>query len=529
MKRIITMALAVILLIGCLPLSVLAAETETQADGKPLGMASIASTGYVTMSTSQQMLDVLKVMEGFFARPYWDNSQWTVGYGSYAENNTITVTPDQAEQLLKTQLKEGYVTAAGTKSKGFEQYVNEFCQKIGKQPTQNQFDALVSFTYNLGAGWMSNSRLAAWLKKPTTELEFVDAMIQWSRAGGKLTYGLTQRRIREAIIFMKGEYYYSTKPTASYNVKSNLRVVSNSDLPYYASVIYQYDYTTSSTAKGNGNAVGAFLIGGVYDSLLVPTREGYRFGGWKITKINTKETDSGSVVNAKTVVQDNLELTALWVSPDGSPADDNSTTDNNSGGSPDEPITVLPFTDVSESAWYRKSVEFVYEKGLMNGTDDTAFNPEGTMTRGMLVTVLYRMDGSPSVTDEQRAAFTDISGAYYTDAVAWAKANNIVNGITDRKFCPNDNVTREQAVAIFHRYCVEYCKVDGSQSAQLDNNFTDTGRLSNYAVAPMQWAVAVELITGQSQNGKMYLNPKGNLTRCQSATILMRCVSDILS
>lgn len=532
MKRLITVALAIFLLLGCVPVFAAAAKSDS------LGMAPVASTGYVSMTTSQQMLDVIKVLEGFHATPYWDNSQWTVGYGSRAESSSMTVTPEQAEQLLITQLQNSY-----------EKDVNQFCRKIGKQPTQNQFDALVSFTYNLGSRWMNSSRVAVWLKNPTTEHELVDAMIQWCRSGSKLTYGLTQRRIREAIVFMKGEYYYHTKPTASHNVKSNLRVVANSDLPYYTSVIYQYDYSTSTVAAGNGHAVGAFIIGGVYDTLEIPTREGYRFAGWKITKVDAKQVDNGSVVTAETVVQDNLELTALWVSPDSQPPEDESGPDEdpedevspenpenpekpenpiNPDNPTDEDTAAFPFKDVSEKAWYRENVQFVYENKLMNGMDETAFNPEGTMTRGMLVTVLYRMDGSPDVTDEQRKAFDDIADAYYTDAVAWAKENGIVNGVTQREFRPNDKVTREQAVAIFYRYCVEYCKVDSDAAASLDDAFADTKKISGYAVAPMQWAVAVELITGQNENGKMYLNPKGNLSRCQSAAILMRCVQNIL-
>ena len=137
MKRVLTMALAVIMLIACFPMSVLAVETAlTQADGKPLSMNPIGAAGYKTMTTSQKMLDVLKVMEGFHATPYWDYSQWTIGYGSKAESKDQTVTPEEAERLLKEQLAANY-----------EKTVNNFCSKIGKQPTQNQFDALVSFTY----------------------------------------------------------------------------------------------------------------------------------------------------------------------------------------------------------------------------------------------------------------------------------------------------------------------------------------------------------------------------------------------
>lgn len=522
MKRILTIALSIFLLIGCLPVS-------ASADGQAPGLSSVGPGGYQTMTTSQKMLDVLKVMEGFHATPYWDNSQYTVGYGSYAESKDMKVTPEEAEQLLITQLREGYTTSDGKTSKGYEQYVNEFCEDIGKQPTQNQFDALVSFTYNLGSGWMNGSRLATWLKEASTEIELVNAMGQWCRAGGKLMFSLAQRRVREAIIFLKAEYYYPSTPTDDHNVKSDLKVVSNSKLPYYASVIYQYGYDTDAVKMGYGNAVEYFAYGSTYGALPVLERDGHEFSGWTITKINNSTDDSGTVVTNSTVVEKNLELTAIWdqgaygvTPPVVGPAPSDPTEPK-----PTDPDG-FPFTDVLEDAWYREAVEFVYEHGLMNGMDKTSFQPNGTMTRGMLVTVLYRMDGSPAVTDEQRAAFDDIAGQYYTSAIAWAKANGIVKGITDNEFRPNDEVTREQAVAIFYRYCVEYCKVGGGKTIDLSGNFADVDEVSSYAVEPMKWAAAVELITGMPENGGIYLNPKDSLTRAQSAMILMRCLEDIL-
>lgn len=545
MKRILTIVLSIVLLIGCLPVS-------ASADGQALGMASVGSGGYKTMTTSQKMLDVLKVMEGFHATPYYDYSQYTVGYGSYAASRDMEVTPEEAEELMITQLREGYVTANGTKQKGYEQYVNDFCKKIGKQPNQNQFDALVSFTYNLGAGWMNSSRLATWLKNPSTEMELVNAMGQWCRAGGKLMFSLAQRRIREAIIFLKGEYYYHSAPTAEHNVKSDLKVVTNDKLPYYASVIYQYNYDTGSVKMGYGHAVEYFAYGTSYGTLPVLKRDGHEFSGWMITKINNGSDDSGTRVTTNTIVEKNLELTAVWdkgpyqeeppvkdpepTEPEPTtPVPSEPTTPKPTEPAPSEPTEPtpsdpgdIPFTDVKTDDWFYESVDFVYEHGLMNGTGETTFAPEITMTRGMLVTVLYRMEGSPEVTDEERAVFDDTSGAFYTDAVAWAKSNGVVNGVSDREFRPNDEVTREQAVTIFYRYCVEYCQIGGGQTVELDGQFADADKVSDFAVDAMKWSAAVELITGIPADGAVYLQPKGKLSRAQSATILMRCVEDIL-
>lgn len=500
MKRIITMALAVLILIGCLPMPAQAAQTK-------LGMSSIGSSGYQTMAASQKMLDMLKVTEGFSATPYWDYAQWTIGYGCSAGSGSSPsinhVTPAEAEVLLKQQLKS------------YEGYVNNYCRKIGKQPSQNQFDALLSFTYNLGSSWMSGSRLDTWLRNPTTEIEFVNAIGQWVRAGDEILYALVQRRIREAIVFLRGEYSLHTTPNSNHNVQTNLPVIPNGSLPYFASVIYQYDYSTSSVAKGKGHAVGYFAIGGSYNNLLTPTRSGYNFAGWKITRINGSKTDAGTKVTSSTVVQKNLELTAVWTT--GEVPDPN-----------DKPVVELPFVDVPANAWYRESIAFVYKFGLMDGVSKTRFMPDSELTRGMLVTVLYRLDGQPPVTDAQRSAFDDIAGKYYTDAVAWAKANGIVNGVSEREFAPDAYVTRQEAVTIFYRYCVEYCRLSQDTGKKLQG-FADIGSVSSYAYNAMQWAVNIGLINGTEVNNKLCLLPRDLLSRAETAAILNRCVDEIFS
>lgn len=525
MKRFVTMVLAVVLLIGCLPAGVEATQTSA------LGMAPIGADGYKTMTTSQMMLDVLKVTEGFSATPYWDYAQWTIGFGSYAGSRDydtkpdLTVTPAEAEEMLKTQLANSY-----------EKYVNNYCMKIGKQPSQNQFDALVSFTYNLGSSWMSGSMVNTWLRNPTTEMDMVNAMGRWVRAGDRMLYGLVQRRIREAIIFLKGEYYLPSKPDASHCVKTNLKVISNDDLPYYASVVYQYGFVHNGHAVGNGHEIGYFAIGETYDSLHIPTREGYRFAGWQLTKRDGNRITGGGLVDASTVVKDNLELTAVWTEDPLAPTDPTDPSDPSEPTEPSQPTVPsepepvkdpFPFEDVPEDEWYRVSVEFVYDNDLMNGMTQTHFYPNSSMSRGMLVTVIYRIAGTPELTEEQKGAFEDTAGKYYTDAVDWAKANGIVNGITDTLFCPDRNVTRQEAVAIFHRYCIQYLKLEATEDASLDR-FADAQQVSAYAQEAMAWAVGAELVAGSKDGGELYLSPKVDLNRCQSATMLMRLVTQII-
>ena len=187
-----------------------------------------------------------------------------------------------------------------------------------------------------------------------------------------------------------------------------------------------------------------------------------------------------------------------------------------------KPEVKLPFTDVSTSDWFYDDVAFVYKNGLFSGTDSRSFSPNASMTRAMLVTVLYRLEGEPTVTG--RSSFTDVrSGAYYEKSVIWAAANGIVTGTDSTSFSPDAKVTREQLAAILYRYA-QYRKLDTDASAKL-NSFTDADSVSAYASEALGWAVSESLINGAS--GK--LMPKGDATRAQVAAILHRFVKNVLN
>lgn len=157
-----------------------------------------------------------------------------------------------------------------------------------------------------------------------------------------------------------------------------------------------------------------------------------------------------------------------------------------------KPASRLPFTDVFTSDWFYDDVKFVYENGLFSGTDSRSFSPSASMTRAMLVTVLYRLEGEPAVAG--RSSFADVrSGAYYEKAVIWAAANGIVTGTSSTSFSPDAKVTREQLAAILYRYA-QYKKLDTSASTKL-NSFSDAGEVSGYANAALGWAVAERLVS----------------------------------
>lgn len=521
MKRVLSFLLALVLILGLIP------APQVQA-AQVIDIPYVGAAGYRTMTTSQRMIDMMKVTEGFYAKAYWDNSQWTIGYGSfagsytYADRPSQTLTPAQAEQLLITQLRDGYNTPKGY-VQGYETYVNNFFKKINRQPSQNQFDALVSLTYHVGPKWTTGSDLGTWLKSPTTDLDFLDTFGSWGvRSNGTLLYALMCRRIRETLVFCRGIYTVAYTPTSDHCMRTNLPVVPNGSLPFYGGVIYQYDYSTSKASKGNGHGVAYYAIGSKYTNLLTPTRSGYNFAGWKITKIDGKSV-SGSRVTSATTVTDTVELTAQWTtSPvSGNPNGNSGTTVNKVPA-----VSGLPFLDINPSDWFVEDVRYVYNKDIMKGTETTLFSPNSSVTRAMLVTMLYRMDGSPSVSGS--AGFQDVySSDYYAKAVTWARKNGIVYGTTDTTFSPNVPVTRQQAVAIFYRYCCEYLKKSSGTSTSL-SKFVDSYTLQSYAVAPMQWAVGKGVISGEEQAGYHYLNANGVLTRAQAAAILRRCAVNIL-
>lgn len=173
----------------------------------------------------------------------------------------------------------------------------------------------------------------------------------------------------------------------------------------------------------------------------------------------------------------------------------------------------FPFADVAKGSWYYEGVRYAYENGLMSGTGEGTFSPNLPTSRGMLVTILYRLAGSPAAGS---ASFTDVAkGQWYADGVAWASANGVVSGYPDGSFRPNDTITREQMAAILYQYARIQGKLDDSR-ADL-SIFSDLDFLSAYAKEPMSWAVAQGLFSGVSADT---LAPGGSTTRAQAAVIL---------
>ncbi len=179
-----------------------------------------------------------------------------------------------------------------------------------------------------------------------------------------------------------------------------------------------------------------------------------------------------------------------------------------------------PFTDVSEKDWFYESVKYANENGIMNGMTENTFDPSYNMTRGMLVTVLYRLENEPATNKSIPFADVDLS-MYYGNAVIWAKQNNIVNGMDENNFMPNASITREQLTTILYRYA-KYKGMDVSVGEDTNIlSYDDFNELSEYAMSATQWACGSGIINGRTE---ATLVPKGTATRAEVATMIMRFV-----
>ena len=223
----------------------------------------------------------------------------------------------------------------------------------------------------------------------------------------------------------------------------------------------------------------------------VPVREGYDFVGWYADRKLT------TPVTVLQLTEDTI-VYAKW----------------------EETSVTLPFYDVASDDWFYEDVAYVYENGLMNGMGEGQFGPQGTTTRGMIVTILYRQAGSPAASGNP---FTDVDpGQYYAEPIAWAASHGIVNGISATTFAPDAPITREQMATILYRYA-QYQGEDVSDQGNL-SAFADADTISAYAKQAMAWANGAGLINGVEGNR---LNPTGQAVRCQAAAILHRFCTQV--
>ena len=181
----------------------------------------------------------------------------------------------------------------------------------------------------------------------------------------------------------------------------------------------------------------------------------------------------------------------------------------------------LPFDDVNENDWFYNAVKYTYCNKIMSGLNGNTFSPNTKVTRGMLVTILYNLEGHPSITGTSKFADVQNKNIYFYNAVVWASNNNVVSGYANGKFGPDDNITREQLATILYNYCRykgKYKTVHADYS-----KFTDNNKISDFAKWGMNWAVGNQIVNGS--NGK--LNPQGTATRAEAAAMISNYCSKI--
>lgn len=302
----------------------------------------------------------------------------------------------------------------------------------------------------------------------------------------------------------------------------------------------------SVAIKASGAEAGDnYTIKYVDGKLTIEDKSSGDHGSSSTNAVTPAEADNGSVSVSPEKAKKGETVTVTPKPDEGYELEDLTVTDKNgkkipvtknSNGTysftmPDGPVTVTPtfrdancpskpYKDVDPSKWYHEAVDYAIANGLMNGVSSTAFAPDGTLSRAMLVTILYRLEGQPAAAGEN--PFDDVAdGTWYTDAVIWANANGIVKGFGDGTFLPDANITREQMAAIIYRYA-QFKGYDVSKTTDI-SGYNDASSVSDWALDAMKWANATGLITGRSAKT---LAPEGNTTRAEAAAILMRFIEN---
>lgn len=327
----------------------------------------------------------------------------------------------------------------------------------------------------------------------------VDYIIEEKTANG--SFDTTRTVFFDDIAIATGDILTGSIDTKENTTAANYSLTKNDETVIIATSDSNgnlFSVIVSNTENGTVSATPAWAAQGNEVTIIVTPDPGYELDTLTVTDKNGIEiqlTDQGNGRYTFTMPDSQVQVNASFVK----------------GEAP----TGLPFTDVKSGDWFYEDVAYVYKNSLMTGTSDTTFSPKGTTTRGMIVTILYRLENTPAA---NLSAFADVaSNAYYAKAVGWASANGIVTGYSDVKFGPNDSITREQMAAILYRYA-QYKGYDVSQKADL-SKYQDQAAVSAYAKNAMAWANAKGLITGVTDTS---LSPQGSAIRAQAAAILHR-------
>lgn len=528
MKRYISFLLAVLMLVTLVP------------------TAALADNEIEEMKASNDLKILIKYWEGAKLKAYKAHASeeyWTIGYGHYGPDvyEGMEITAEQADAYFEQDIAR------------FEAAARRINEKYGLNANQNQFDALVSLAYNFGPGWVEANtgwRLARYIKSnfrdsygnPIPDLEIADAFAVLCSAGGEILPGLVKRRINEAEIFLYGSY--------------------NTALTNFVVVIIDANGGTA-----DGNRVVAYNKDKPYGSLPTASRQGFSLDYWK-------DSDTGAVLTGSTIADKSRYITAVWsggIAPEtykltvsggeGSGSYTEGTKvklvpavssgkafvrwDVTGAGAvlggdgyyyitmPASDVTAVAvwrsvcplgdkcptkdFTDNPVTYWAHNDIDSVIALRLFKGTSGTTFGPDIVMSRCMLITVLYRLEGSPDVTGYENR-FTDVDAdGYYYNALLWGSHNNISNGYSDGRFAPDDPLTREQLVTFLHRYA-NYKGYNTDVYTDI-GGYSDAAKVSPFARESMCWAIGAGIVNGTGNNT---LSPQDSALRAQVAAMFNR-------
>lgn len=528
MKRYISFLLAVLMLVTLVP------------------TAALADNEIEEMKASNDLKILIKYWEGAKLKAYKahpSEEYWTIGYGHYGPDvyEGMEITAEQADAYFEQDIAQ------------FEAAARRINEKYGLNANQNQFDALVSLAYNFGPGWVEANtgwRLARYIKSnfrdsygnPIPDLEIADAFAVLCSAGGEILPGLVKRRINEAEIFLYGSY--------------------NTALTNFVVVIIDANGGTA-----DGNRVVAYNKDKPYGSLPTASRQGFSLDYWK-------DSDTGSVLTGSTIADKSRYITAVWsggIAPEtykltvsggeGSGSYTEGTKvklvpavssgkafvrwDVTGAGAvlggdgyyyitmPASDVTAVAvwrsvcplgdkcptkdFTDNPVTYWAHNDIDSVIALRLFKGTSGTTFGPDIVMSRCMLITVLYRLEGSPDVAGYENR-FTDVDAdGYYYNALLWGSHNNISNGYSDGRFAPDDPLTREQLVTFLHRYA-NYKGYNTDVYTDI-GGYSDAAKVSPFARESMCWAIGAGIVNGTGNNT---LSPQDSALRAQVAAMFNR-------
>lgn len=440
-----------------------------------------------SMQASENVKLLIKNYEGFedtaYKLPGEDN--WTIGWGHSGPDvhQGDKITPEDAEKLFNRDIKV------------FENSVNSWNDQYGLNLNQNQFDALVSITYNFGAYWVeANSgdwRLANYVQSGfkdasgnrLPDLEIADAFGVLCSSARKILPGLITRRINEAEIFLYNNYH--------------------TDNTHFVYTILNPNGGTLTS----GNRVAIFYKDQPYGTLpAAVSASGQAPSYWAETDENGKLITPISPITASTIANKNRSLIAVW----------------NGGCALGDNCPSKKFTDITPDFWAHDAIDYVVSNNMFNGTTGTTFSPGVVMSRGMLVTVLYRLEGSPDVSGIENP-FSDLADNAYHDAILWASDNRIANGWQDGTFGANGTLTREQLAVFLHRYA-NFKGYDTNNYSDI-GGFSDAKDVGEFARESMCWAVGEGIINGTTATT---LSPKTGANRAQVATMMMRFTGGML-